>query len=56
MAQIKKLGSDKSKQNLSYWPQQHDTPPNGPTTRHPNEVQALVSDQQQRPVADKGGQ
>jgi hypothetical protein len=53
--QVKKLGSDSSQMNHSYWSQQGDTPPPGSTTQHPLAPTTLVSDQQQNRVPDKGG-
>ena len=46
--QVKKVGSDASKMNVPYFNQQQtDSPPTGPTTRHPNQVQPVGPGQQQ---------
>jgi hypothetical protein len=47
-AQVKKIRSAASKQNVPYFNQQSSSPPAGATTRHPNAVTTLVSGEQQQ--------
>jgi hypothetical protein len=54
-AQIKKVGSDASSQNVPYWNQQSAPPPGGSTKQHPLATQKLVDDGQQQQLQDKGG-
>jgi hypothetical protein len=53
-AQVQKVGSDSTNQNVPYFNQQSAPPAPGPTKRHPLAPTTIASDAQQQ-LQDKGG-